>query len=89
MKMPAKKMIAVSSCLLGHKVRYDGNDKRSSIVENELCTRFHCVSICPDHVITVGNLTDLFNNFIKRLSLTNDVVNAKQSKILAKYPPNS
>ena len=49
----------------------------------------HCVSICPDHVITVGNLTDLFNNFIKRLSLTNDVVNAKQSKILAKYPPNS
>ena len=35
----------------------------------------HCVSICPDHVITV--------------SLTNDVVNAKQSKILAKYPPNS
>lgn len=54
MEMPAKKIIAVSSCLLGHKVRYDSNDKRSSIVETELCTRFHCVPICPEYAVGLG-----------------------------------
>jgi len=47
-------VIAVSSCLLGHKVRYDGNDKRNSIVVNQLCNYFDCRPICPEYAIGLG-----------------------------------
>jgi ferredoxin/flavodoxin len=50
-------------------------------------TCMHCVTICPDHVITVSNVTKSFNHFVKRLGLTKEVVNAKQSKIFTKWPP--
>ncbi len=46
----------------------------------------HCVTVCPDHVITVGNVKKLFNYFIERLGLTKEVVKEKKSKILTKYP---
>jgi uncharacterized protein YbbK (DUF523 family) len=46
--------IGVSSCLLGHRVRYDGRDKRNSIVENELCSRFQCIPLCPEYAIGLG-----------------------------------
>ncbi len=47
-------IIGVSSCLLGHKVRYDGNDKRNSIIENDICARFRCVPLCPEYAIGLG-----------------------------------
>jgi uncharacterized protein YbbK (DUF523 family) len=46
--------IGVSSCLLGHKIRYDGNDKRNALVEFEICTRFQCVPLCPEYAIGLG-----------------------------------
>ncbi|WP_455220586.1 DUF523 domain-containing protein [Kaarinaea lacus] len=45
--------IGVSSCLLGHKVRYDGQDKKHSYVL-KLCERFTCVAICPEFAIDLG-----------------------------------
>ena len=50
----AKKIqIAVSSCLLGHKVRYDGQDRKHSHVL-KLCEQFHCIAICPEYAIGLG-----------------------------------
>jgi uncharacterized protein YbbK (DUF523 family) len=46
--------IGVSSCLLGHKIRYDGNDKRNALIESEICTRFQCVPLCPEYAIGLG-----------------------------------
>ena len=46
--------IGVSSCLLGHKVRYDGSDKRNSIVGNQICNYFDCRPICPEYAIGLG-----------------------------------
>ena len=46
--------IAVSSCLLGHKIRYDGNDKRNKVVEEEICNRFSCIPVCPEYAIGLG-----------------------------------
>ena len=45
--------IAVSSCLLGHKVRYDGQDRKNSKVL-KLCEQFDCVAICPEYAIGLG-----------------------------------
>jgi flavodoxin/Pyruvate/2-oxoacid:ferredoxin oxidoreductase delta subunit len=42
----------------------------------------HCVSICPDHVIKVGDATEIFRGFVKRHNLSDENVLAKQSKIL-------
>jgi uncharacterized protein YbbK (DUF523 family) len=46
--------IGVSSCLLGHKIRYDGNDKLNRIVESDLCKQFTCVPLCPEYAIGLG-----------------------------------
>ncbi len=46
--------IGVSSCLLGHKVRYDGNDKLNIIIENNICAQFHCIPLCPEYAIGLG-----------------------------------
>lgn len=45
--------IAVSSCLLGEPVRYDGNNKDNQTVR-ALCEIFECVSICPECLIGLG-----------------------------------
>jgi uncharacterized protein YbbK (DUF523 family) len=45
--------IAVSSCLLGKPVRYDGNHKENKSLK-VLCDRFECVSICPECEIGLG-----------------------------------
>lgn len=53
-KPVSKIAVAVSSCLVGHKVRYDGNDKKSDIVQNTLCDYFDCRPICPEIAIGLG-----------------------------------
>ncbi|WP_455367057.1 DUF523 domain-containing protein, partial [Kaarinaea lacus] len=45
--------IGVSSCLLGHKVRYDGQGKKHSYVL-KLCEQFTCIAICPEYAIDLG-----------------------------------
>lgn len=46
--------IGVSSCLLGHQVRYDGAHKRHPVIESQLCTQFRCLALCPEYAIGMG-----------------------------------
>ena len=46
--------IAVSSCLLGHKIRYDGKDKYNDRIAKDICNQFTCVPICPEYAIGLG-----------------------------------
>ncbi len=46
--------IAVSSCLLGHKVRYDGHDRRLPYITTVLGARFDLIAICPEVAIGLG-----------------------------------
>jgi len=42
----------------------------------------HCISICPDKVIHIGNVSKLFEKFKNRFGLTEEVVKRKRSKII-------
>ncbi|MHA1106282.1 MAG: hypothetical protein ACTSPN_11295 [Promethearchaeota archaeon] len=42
----------------------------------------HCVTICPDKVIHVGEVSKLYERFVNRFGLTEDVVEQKRSKII-------
>jgi uncharacterized protein YbbK (DUF523 family) len=46
--------IAVSSCLLGEKVRWDGGDKREPAVADVLAREFEIVAVCPEVEIGLG-----------------------------------
>lgn len=46
--MPQKIRIAVSACLLGKKVRYDGGHKYDSYIADTLGELFDFVPICPE-----------------------------------------
>lgn len=46
--------IGVSSCLLGHQVRYDGKHKYHENIANRLGATFHCLPICPEVAIGLG-----------------------------------
>lgn len=47
-------ILAVSSCLLGQKVRYDGRDKFNPLIVNELGKSYDLVPICPETAIGLG-----------------------------------
>ncbi|WP_455205044.1 DUF523 domain-containing protein [Kaarinaea lacus] len=46
--------IAVSSCLLGHNVRYDGTNKYNDLMCSDICKQFHCVAVCPEYAVGLG-----------------------------------
>ncbi len=46
--------LAVSSCLLGEKVRYDGGHKELETLTRELSSKFDLVSICPEMLMGLG-----------------------------------
>ena len=48
-----RKVIAVSACLLGEAVRYDGGDRRSAPVV-ELASEFRIVALCPEVELGMG-----------------------------------
>lgn len=49
-----QRAIAVSACLLGHKVRYDGADQKLSLISNILAEQFKLIAICPEMEIGLG-----------------------------------
>ena len=51
---PNKIKIAVSSCLLGEAVRYDGTDKHIEYITQQLATKYKLVSICPEMAVGMG-----------------------------------
>lgn len=53
--MPQQKItIAVSSCLMGEPVRYDGKDKRNETVVSVLSEYFDVIPVCPETGIGMG-----------------------------------
>lgn len=52
--MPNKIKIAVSSCLLGEAVRYDGTDKHIETITEKLAQEYNLVSLCPEMAIGLG-----------------------------------
>lgn len=46
--------IAVSSCLLGEAVRYDGTDKHIDYITTELAAKYNLISICPEMAVGMG-----------------------------------
>jgi uncharacterized protein YbbK (DUF523 family) len=54
MTHPAKPLVAVSSCLLGEAVRWDGRDKREPVVIEEIGPHVTWVPICPEVELGLG-----------------------------------
>lgn len=52
--MRDKIKIGISSCLLGNKVRYDGNDKYNSTIVETLGDLFEFIPFCPEIEIGMG-----------------------------------
>ncbi len=52
--MANKIKIALSSCLLGHAVRYDGLDKRNDRLIENLGDTFDLVAVCPEVMAGLG-----------------------------------
>jgi len=50
----SKIKIAVSSCLLGEAVRYDGTDKHIKYITLYLAKEYKLVSICPEMAVGMG-----------------------------------
>lgn len=46
--------IAVSSCLLGEAVRYDGTDKHIEFITQQLALNYNLISLCPEMAIGMG-----------------------------------
>jgi len=46
--------VAVSACLLGHAVRYDGHHRRDPFVSGALGRCFELVAVCPEVAIGLG-----------------------------------
>jgi len=51
---PGKPRVAVSSCLLGENVRYDGSNKKNKTVIDVLGQHFSFVPFCPEVAVGLG-----------------------------------
>ena len=58
----------------------------SGETNRKLCIQcMHCVTICPDKILRIGDVSQIFQKgFIDKLGLTEDVVEKKKSKIIFK-----
>jgi flavodoxin/ferredoxin len=58
-------------------------DAKLGKTNRKLCiTCMHCVTICPDKVIQIGDVTQLVKDFLERTGLTDEIVRNKVSKII-------
>ena len=48
MTKDGKILVGVSSCLLGHRVRYDGQSKAVDYIVDKLATQLEFVAVCPE-----------------------------------------
>ena len=54
MQVYEKPAVAVSACLLGQAVRYDGKDKYTSLIAEELNKYCKLIAVCPEIEIGLG-----------------------------------
>lgn len=80
--------IAVSSCLLGEAVRYDGTDKHIQFITENLAKEYNLISLCPEMAVGMGvprppiHLVDL-DGSIQVLGIDNP--NNNMTKSLSDY----
>ena len=53
-KPQKKPRVAISACLLGQRVRYDGNDKRATALVDALADSVEWVAMCPETECGLG-----------------------------------
>jgi len=94
--MTQKKIVAVSACLLGQRVRYDGKHQENSIVKS-LAEYFDLLAVCPEVEIGLavprdkvslhlqGNSVRMLTSATPVLDLTNKMQDYARS-FVAKYP---
>jgi uncharacterized protein YbbK (DUF523 family) len=80
--------IAVSSCLLGEAVRYDGTDKHVEYITQQLAQEYTLISLCPEMAVGMGvprPPIHLVNNgnTVEVLGIDNPSTN--MTKLLAEY----
>ena len=69
--------IAVSSCLLGEAVRYDGTDKYIQMITEHLANKYNLISLCPEMAVGMGvprppiHLIDVGNHQIEVVGVDN------------------
>lgn len=51
---PRRPLVAISACLLGHPVRYDGNHKRQPLIVEQLQPWFEWLPLCPEMAAGLG-----------------------------------
>jgi Fe-S-cluster-containing hydrogenase component 2 len=57
----------------------------SGETNRKLCINcMHCVTVCPDEVIQVGEVSQIFSQFVKRWGLSDNIVDRKKSRIIFK-----
>lgn len=83
-------MIAISACLLGHHVSYDGAHQAHAILIQHLADRYQLISVCPELEIGLGVPRDkielrqqgenihLLSSISPRKDLTEQMVNNAQ-----------
>ena len=54
MQVNALPVVAVSACLLGQAVRYDGQNKYTSLIAEELKKHCKLIAVCPEIEIGLG-----------------------------------
>jgi len=45
---PTRPLVAISACLAGHAVRYDGTDKTHQLIAEQLLPKIDIVPLCPE-----------------------------------------
>jgi len=67
--LTSKPLIAVSACLLGRRVRYDGNHKYTPLIAEQLSRFCQLIEICPEFEMGLGVPRDK----IQLTQLTNEI----------------
>ena len=80
--------IAVSSCLLGEAVRYDGTDKHIEYITEQLSQEYNLISLCPEMAVGMEvprppiHLVECGGS-IQALDIENPAIN--MTKVLSEY----
>jgi len=85
--MDSKIKIGVSSCLIGEKVRWNGDHKQNHYVREILAKYFECVSVCPEMEVGMGvprETVALYGN-LERTQMISKKTQTDWTKPMQKY----
>jgi ferredoxin/flavodoxin len=79
---PSRKQESCSMCLACEEQCPTGAfNAVSGKANTDLCIKcMRCVTICPDEVITINDLTEIYRHFCERLNLTEELLASRKSQ---------